>query len=377
MGVRFLEGPGGLREGRLGVPSRGAGVFPVDPRGRLLVLRRTQGAERGSWAPPGGHLEAGESPMQGALREFAEEAGYTGPFRMGRSWANTPSRSRTFPLQVRSFRPRLSAEHDRWAWVKPGQLSRYPLYSAFRNGLRNVGAYEDLGAYAEAHAEDGEDWSRFYPRSARGDDLTYVGEEVHWGRNVGWPGTPREMVSVDPDYAFPIEGNLFDWDKLASVAEGIRSAPGRVTLRPGYGEFFVINRGDIAESLQYGEDQTLGRSYTTGDEELDAYLMDPEDAISDRDFLAVGERGYKTALARFEKELRQAERNQDGDFGELAVQVRDGNHRTFGAILAGEPVVWLTISRNQLQDLDDPDSQWKGIRSLRRELDWKMKKRRR
>jgi hypothetical protein len=35
------------------------------------------------------------------------------------------------------------------------------------------------------------------------------------------------------------------------------------------------------------------------------------------------------------------------------VCVRDGNHRVFGAVLGGEPFVWLILEENQKQDLDD------------------------
>lgn len=43
---------------------------------QLLLLRRAgTGVLDGCWAPPGGHLEAGETPRQAALRELAEETG--------------------------------------------------------------------------------------------------------------------------------------------------------------------------------------------------------------------------------------------------------------------------------------------------------------
>lgn len=42
----------------------------------LLLLRRAgTGRFDGCWAPPGGHLEAGESPRAAALRETLEELG--------------------------------------------------------------------------------------------------------------------------------------------------------------------------------------------------------------------------------------------------------------------------------------------------------------
>ena len=42
----------------------------------LLLLRRPAvGVAGGLWAPPGGHLEGGETPMRAALRECREELG--------------------------------------------------------------------------------------------------------------------------------------------------------------------------------------------------------------------------------------------------------------------------------------------------------------
>jgi 8-oxo-dGTP diphosphatase len=44
--------------------------------GRVLLLERAPGLRgAGFWAPPGGHLEAGESPLDAVCRECAEELG--------------------------------------------------------------------------------------------------------------------------------------------------------------------------------------------------------------------------------------------------------------------------------------------------------------
>jgi ADP-ribose pyrophosphatase YjhB (NUDIX family) len=52
----------------------------VDDAGRLLLIQR---ADRGTWAMPGGALEVGETPAQGAVREALEEAGvHSAPVRL-------------------------------------------------------------------------------------------------------------------------------------------------------------------------------------------------------------------------------------------------------------------------------------------------------
>lgn len=45
----------------------------------VLLIRMGEGRDRGSWALPGGHIEPGESPRDGAARELQEETGLTVP----------------------------------------------------------------------------------------------------------------------------------------------------------------------------------------------------------------------------------------------------------------------------------------------------------
>ena len=72
---------------------------------------------------------------------------------------------------------------------------------------------------------------------------------------------------------------------------------------------------------------------------------------------------------RLEKELKEAEREGQGDFGALAVQVRDGNHRTFGAAIGGEDVVWIRLYDNQLQSLrEDSYKKYPHLVKLRKAI---------
>lgn len=54
------------------VPS--VNVVVADDKGRILMIRRT---DNGNWAVPGGAIDLGESLVQAAVRETAEETGIT------------------------------------------------------------------------------------------------------------------------------------------------------------------------------------------------------------------------------------------------------------------------------------------------------------
>jgi ADP-ribose pyrophosphatase YjhB (NUDIX family) len=55
-----------------------ARVVLLDPQDRVLLMRYDDGPPNGShWATPGGGLEPGESYQEAALRELAEETGWS------------------------------------------------------------------------------------------------------------------------------------------------------------------------------------------------------------------------------------------------------------------------------------------------------------
>jgi ADP-ribose pyrophosphatase YjhB (NUDIX family) len=57
---------------------RAGRVIVLDPQGRILLFRYDNPPPNGShWATPGGGLDDGETFHQGAIRELAEETGWT------------------------------------------------------------------------------------------------------------------------------------------------------------------------------------------------------------------------------------------------------------------------------------------------------------
>lgn len=179
----------------------------------------------------------------------------------------------------------------------------------------------------------------FYPDSAMRTLEQYWGDAAYKGESVVWLGEPGTMFPADPAYMTHIEGNIFDGAKLRAVAEAVRDAsPDRpIPFRPPIAQVTKIDTEDVKESILYKE-MRQGRPLTTGDLEVDRYLAYPEDFDSDeRDEL--------------QTELEEAVESQSGDLGEWEVQIRDGNHRAFGSVLGGEPVVWVRLMPNQLQDV--------------------------
>lgn len=210
--------------------------------------------------------------------------------------------------------------------------------------IRNQGHYSSVESLAE---EGFGKFGDYFPESARG-DLTDE-QTPYFGRNVVWVGDDGKMIRADSQYVLHIFGNIFDADKLSAVVSGIRDSEDRVYFYAPYGTVSRIGTAVVAESQQYWEDEGLDRPYTTGDEELDRYLVDADSVLGD--YGEEGDAEWMENKSRIEGEIKDAVDSDDGDLGGWVVTVRDGNHRTFGALVAGEPYVYVRVASNQIQDL--------------------------
>ena len=115
------------------VPEGTAGGEPVV----LLQLRSPFSHEGGTWSCPGGALDAGEAPFDGALREAAEEIGRVPePHRLVGEHRFAPAAEWTYTTVVvavpERFGEPLNFETDAVEWVPASEVAGRPLHAGFR-----------------------------------------------------------------------------------------------------------------------------------------------------------------------------------------------------------------------------------------------------
>lgn len=137
---------GSVRWGRFGA----AGVLlrHLDDEGEpwFFVARRSEWChEGGTWAVPGGALNAGEAPLDGALREFGEEIGH-GPGAHTVAIVHEDDHGGwsywTLVLDVAErFEPptELHWETAEVRWVRAHELEELELFPAFDATVRRLG----------------------------------------------------------------------------------------------------------------------------------------------------------------------------------------------------------------------------------------------
>ena len=116
-----------------------SGILPVRPDGRMLVLQRTTG----TWEPPAGRLQPGESFEGGAVRELYEETGLLiAPRKLLATWVGERPgggalAAVTYIGRTDGGEVRLSGEHLDYRWVTLKEWLDLPSWWSSEN-IRNV-----------------------------------------------------------------------------------------------------------------------------------------------------------------------------------------------------------------------------------------------
>ena len=114
----------------------------VDRRGRVLAVSRPA-SEGGEMSIPGGHVEAGETPMQAAVRELKEETGIEAKDLVPVSELKSPVGSPVHVFRAGSFSGTASAlePNTEVGWLRPLALMRQA--KRFGESLKTL---SDVGA---------------------------------------------------------------------------------------------------------------------------------------------------------------------------------------------------------------------------------------
>lgn len=139
------------------------------------------------------------------------------------------------------------------------------------------------------------------------EQLGMLGDDIRHGKRSSWVIENDAVVKIDPDRVRSTDGNVFSSQKLSAVACAVRRGD-KPMFGVGYGDVMLIDEDDLEEDERYFDD-----------------LYD------------------RSSMRPLDKR----------DLGKLLFRVRDGNHRTFGALLGGETEVWMHLTTPQLRDVKE------------------------
>lgn len=139
---------------------------------KILWMRRTKD---NTWGFPGGHVEEGESPIEGAIRESKEEIAYVP--NTGLNLIFEDGDVRLFGCNDGYFEPSLNDEHDAFLWATIEDAPE-PLFKKID------GEMEDIAEAAQSSAMDRRDYDTNGWFEIQDNPLSTVGVYPYMGRSI-------------------------------------------------------------------------------------------------------------------------------------------------------------------------------------------------
>ncbi len=274
---------GGRHWGRFGA----AGLLVVRGDRVLLQHRALWSHEGGTWGVPGGALDVGETPLQGALREAGEEAAVpAGAVRPRHAWTTDHgdwSYTTLICEAVAPFEPaRLDAESQELRWVRLADVAGLPLHSGFAAG-----------------------WTAFGPLLDHREVVVVDAANVVGSRPDGWwrdrAGAARRLVRSVTALAragVPAAAAL-----LPAIPGRSRAWPDWVVVLEGAARSVVASAGDVADGGPR-DDRTAAASVQGGD----VLVVDAPASGDDEIVRQAGEqraRGHDVTVVTADRGLRE------------------------------------------------------------------------
>ena len=137
--------------------------FYVDDHGTrhyFLQLRAGGVDESGTWGIPGGAISEGEDPVQGALREFAEEVGFIPEHTIVRTYVDQVAEDWAYTTVIAQVHKTFDHDGSTWeashgAWFTASEMRSINLHPAFAEAFPRVASHADPSKSLDNRTETG------------------------------------------------------------------------------------------------------------------------------------------------------------------------------------------------------------------------------
>lgn len=237
--------------------------------------------------------------------------------------------------------------------------------------------FDELG---DEDSDDESDFSRYFHGKK---PSTGLGYKLYKGRRVEWVGKIGMTLKVNSEDISSREDNITDPKKVQAVKNHILKSESRVRFDTPPADIRIIDLDTIRETQEaFARDALqleyrIGEPFTTGDDDVDKYLYLDIDEFAeyvglDSDFVDGDGNPIMDEILEYNDQeeaesirdeiietfydirnrLDDCIKEKSGDIGRIWAVLRDANHRTWGAILAGEPYIYVYPHHYNKRDIE-------------------------